>query len=199
MIHESIRSNAVIMKNNALKQEIQKLYDDLLIMNAGARNIEEEVWFDASEHGYNLKVQSAADLQVLLHSSTIRNKVMSVPMSRTGSSPRNLHYVTSFTSLRSASPDHIGRSASPQSRTGERGKGVLERILYEISKAAHPGVGFVRGVFLSCFDFGRNVIRRNRADKPKDNGKNWRSGITILTVVTLTFIIARRVQKHITN
>jgi hypothetical protein len=187
-----------MMENNVLKQEIQKLYDDLLIMNAAARDIEEEVWFDASENGYNVKVQSAADLQLLLHSSTIRNKVISVPMSRTGSSSRNLHYVTSFTSLRSASPDHIGRSPSPQIRNGERGIRVLERIMYEISKAANPGVGFVRGVFLSCFDFGRNLKRRNRADKPKDNGKYWRSGITILTVVTLTFIIARRVQKHIT-
>jgi hypothetical protein len=165
-------------------------------MNSSVQDMEEEVWFDASEHGFNVKIKSAADLQLLLHSSPAKNKIISVAMSRTGSSARNLHYSNSYLSMRSASPDRPGHSTSPTRLPGDKRRRLLSRILEEVSKAAHPGIGIARGILISCFDMGRMLLRRNNIknlDKKKRfSEKYWQSGITILAVVTLTVIIARR-------
>ena len=180
------------MERNVFKHDIQEIYDQLLIMkfNSNAVDSDDEMWFDASEHGFNVKIKSAADLQALLHSSPSRN--ISIPLSRTGSNSRNLHC-----SSRRASPNGNASSKACSNSSPN----IFSRIVYEVSMAANPGIGLARGFIVSFFDWGQSFVRRKlygSGNNPKKSSKdnNW-CRITIFALITLSIIISRRFRKRL--
>lgn len=156
---------------------------------------EDEIWYEAREVLQDPRVRSAADLQRLLHASSV------VSMGGSASPLSNKRRLWSSTSLSESGARRRGLAspikgpnftASPERRS--RPPRFVHRVVGEVVRSPCPEIGLFQGLSMALVDWGQSWWQRPVSPPSKTPRKRIRYGaiLIILGLIALAFVIFRR-------